>query len=650
MAVRAWVSGRLAASIAAAVAVLASGAATAGAQTVLSQEPSAPKVSAAGGVLAWSSYDAATSTWALMLRRDGVTERAPVAPRPVPFDVDLGRDAAGRLVASYSRCRTAAPDSAAKGRGCDLYIYDLDARTERKLGGASTPDASEYLPTLAGGRVAFARVYEGRSGAAGRHSYLYVRSLSGGSSRQLPGGTMNDDARTGPTALDLDTRRLAFEWEAVGPAGPGYDYGTSEMRIDYLDGGRTIVELAAHGGISRVGFLGATLLDGVLYYGRNYLGDGDGPSQHQFRSYTQGNGALGAAQAEFRLEGGTATDAAQMIYGHCIEPDGQAGPPGCDVMARGPVPYADPSPPLASAARPTTASAYRGAVAFSAYDATTDRYRLMLRRRDGSIETLPVASRTVPFDVDLGPGPNGELTAAYSRCATEPRTESFDRMTLPWTGRGCDLYRYDTTTRRESKIGGASTSASSEFLPSIWGDEVAFARVYEQRPGRDGRLPYLYVRPLSGGDSTRLPGGPRGTDGGPGPRAIDEYGARTAFVWDSRTDSKHYLSELRLDTQDGGHDIPDSATSADGSARELSPSFEQGVLSWVRRAAPGPLSESVVVRYDLRDGATRVYSTPDPTTTYINSRYIVTSLIAYGTLQNGAWTLREPAWTPRFLP
>ena len=439
-------------------------------------------------------------------------------------------------------------------------------------------------------------------------------------------------------------------WEASGPAGPGYDYGTSEMRIDNLDGGRTIVELSAHGGISRVGFLGATLLNGVLYYGRNYLGDGDGPSQHQFRSYTPGNGALGAALAEWRLEGGTATDSPQMIYGHCVEPDGRSSPPGCSVVSRGPVDYADPDRQLASVARSTTASAYGGVVAFSAYDAATGRFRLTLRRRDGSLETLPVASRTVPFDVDLGPGPNGELTAAYSRCRTEPRTESFDHMTLPWTGRGCDLYRYDTVARRETKIGGASSSASSEFLPSIWGNEIAFARVYEQRPRLDGRVPYLYVRSLSGGDSKRLPGGPRGTDGGPGPRAIDQYGSRIAFVWDSRPDGKHYLSELRLDTQDGGHDIPDSARSADRSARELSPSFEQGVLSWVRRAAPAPLSESVVVRYDLRTGAARIYSTPDPTTTYINSRYVVTSLVAYGTLENGAWTLREPAWTPRFLP
>jgi hypothetical protein len=41
------------------------------------------------------SLDVATGSWVSMIRRDGVTERAAVAPRPVWFDVDLGRDSAG---------------------------------------------------------------------------------------------------------------------------------------------------------------------------------------------------------------------------------------------------------------------------------------------------------------------------------------------------------------------------------------------------------------------------------------------------------------------------------------------------------------------------------------------------------------------------
>ena len=275
--------------------------ATARAQEVVSHDPSAPKVSAGDGALAWSTYDAADGAWSLVVSHDGVTEHAAIAPRSVPFDVDLGEDAAGRLVAAYSRCRTDPRVFAPTGRGCDLYVYDVRGRAERRLDGASTPEASEYLPSLAGGRVAFARVYEGRAGGRGRRSYLYVRSLAGGPSRRLPGGTMNDDDRTGPTALDLDERRLAFGWDVHGPAAPRYDYGTSEMRIDDLHGGaRTIVELAAHGDISAESFVTPTLLGGTLYYGRNLLGDGDGPAEHQFRRYVPATGARAAAQAERR--------------------------------------------------------------------------------------------------------------------------------------------------------------------------------------------------------------------------------------------------------------------------------------------------------------------------------------------------------------
>ena len=638
--------------VAASALLLWAGAAVpAGAQEVVSHDPSAPKVSAGGGALAWSTYDAADGAWSLVVGHDGVIERAAVARRAVPFDVDLGEDAAGRLVAAYSRCRTEPRVFAPTGRGCDLYVYDVRARTERRLGGASTAQASEYLPSLAGGRVAFARVYEGRPGALGRRSYLYVRSLAGGPSRRLPGGTMNDDDRTGPTALDLDESRLAFAWDVHGPAAPDYGYGTSEMRIDDLRGPRTIVQLAAHGDLSAESFVTPTLLGGVLYYGRNLLGDGDSPAEHQFRRYAPATGERGAAPAERRLEG-TATDGTRVLYVRCVP---EADPPttasGCDVVLRGPVAYADPDAELARAARPAPAAAYAGNAAFSAYDAASGVYRLMLRRRDGSTDALPVAPRGVPFDVDLGPGPDGHLTAAYSRCRTEPRTESLDGMVLPWTGRGCDLYRYDVGARRETLLRGASTEQASEFLPSIWGGEVAFARVYERRPGRRGDLPYLYVRPLAGGASTRLAGGSRGVDGGPGPRAIDHYGRRIAFTWDLRT-ADGYASELRLDTQGAGHERLAAVASAAGRARLLAPSFEQGILSWASRGGRAPAPASTVERYDLGDGITRTYVTPDPTTTYLDSRnpVPVTGLVAYGRAADGIWSLRSPAWTPRYLP
>ncbi|MGC2372287.1 MAG: hypothetical protein WA484_00280 [Solirubrobacteraceae bacterium] len=62
--------------------------------------PQAPKVSASGGTLAWSAFDGTVGMWRLMVRRDGVTQTLPIVPRATPFDVDLGEDGYGGLVAS----------------------------------------------------------------------------------------------------------------------------------------------------------------------------------------------------------------------------------------------------------------------------------------------------------------------------------------------------------------------------------------------------------------------------------------------------------------------------------------------------------------------------------------------------------------------
>lgn len=176
---------------------------------------------------------------------------------------------------------------------------------------------------------------------------------------------------------------------------------------------------------------------------------------------------------------------------------------------------------------------------------------------DGRVRRLPVASRPVPFDVDLGPAEDDRPVAVYSRCKNEAAAAG-PRATLthPYTsGRGCDLHRYDFDTRRETKVAGASTAQASEMLPSIWRDQIAFARVYERRAGARGLVPYLYVRPLAGGRSERQPGGARGRDGLPGPTSIDLYGRRLSFAWNYATGDHSGITELRLDTLGGGHRV-----------------------------------------------------------------------------------------------
>jgi hypothetical protein len=99
----------------------------------------------------------------------------------------------------------------------------------------------------------------------------------------------------------------------------------------------------------------------------------------------------------------------------------------------------------------------------------------------------------------------------------------------------------------------ASTAAASEFLPTVWTDRLAFARVYERRRGIRGDRAYLYVRPNSlfasqgrRGGTRSIPAGPRARDlycSGkprrcrrlvePGPTSLDIATRRITFAWDS---------------------------------------------------------------------------------------------------------------------
>lgn len=125
----------------------------------------------------------------------------------------------------------------------------------------------------------------------------------------------------------------------------------------------------------------------------------------------------------------------------------------------------------------TPISSYGGLTAWSV-DQGDGSFRLVVH--DGqAVRPVPVEPRTVPFDVDLWPGPDGAVVAAYSRCAREPGP--FEDYTA---GRGCDVFRYSFALGEEERLAGASTDQASEMLPSIWRDEVAFARVYEWREGR----------------------------------------------------------------------------------------------------------------------------------------------------------------------
>ncbi|MEA2130968.1 MAG: hypothetical protein QOJ85_3859 [Solirubrobacteraceae bacterium] len=185
-------------------------------------------------------------------------------------------------------------------------------------------------------------------------------------------------------------------------------------------------------------------------------------------------------------------------------------------------------------------------------------YALMARTSAGVVR-LPIGPRAVPFDVDLGPDGSGGVVGVYSRCSSEPMGSraALDRgiFAVPGpaytTGRGCDLYRFDFATRREAKIASTSTATGSEMLPSYWNGSLAFVRVYQGRKGRSGVYPHLYLR-TAAGKTRKLPGGPRGVTGLPGPTNLDLNDRTVGFIWNYTTNrGTQGRSEVRVDTLDG---------------------------------------------------------------------------------------------------
>jgi dipeptidyl aminopeptidase/acylaminoacyl peptidase len=275
----------------------------------------------------------------------------------------------------------------------------------------------------------------------------------------------------------------------------------------------------------------------------------------------------------------------------------------------------------------TPVSAYGGRAAWSAYDPTTKRYSLVTWT-DGmsSPEELPVKPRAAPFDVDLGPGARGLVVAVYSRCRREP-TGAYD------TGRGCDLYLYDFITRRESRIRSTSVPGGSEFLPTIWGSRIAFARVWEQRKRKEGNYSYIYTRVLNRRDrSQRLAGGPFGDwlarrqaghivgyRGGPGPTSLDMRGTRLALSWSyllaHGPQRRRQLSVVQLDPLRGTpRRIVQVTRQKLTDLGVLSASLAADGLYWIEKGETQLTRPDLVDsfrRYDLKSGSISLAPAPE---------------------------------------
>ena len=278
----------------------------------------------------------------------------------------------------------------------------------------------------------------------------------------------------------------------------------------------------------------------------------------------------------------------------------------------------------------STVARYGGVTTWFEQSSGRNRAQLFAEVDGGQPAALPVPLFRDVGDVDLGPDGKGGVVAAYSRCQgqeTAPGGRKVLSLYPVWAlRRGCDLYRFDFSTMKEARIPGASTRQASEFLPTIWKDKIAFARVYEKRSGERGLLPYVYVRNLDGtGGSRRQPGGSRGTMGLPGPSRMDLYGKRLSFVWNFQTNTIGKVpssgkTELRLDTVGHSHRVISRSAwgtrDQQGFASFVGPQSDRGRIRFgfqrtYIREGPDTSKTSLLESYGIGDRERSLASAPD---------------------------------------
>jgi hypothetical protein len=215
----------VAAMVAATVVLVTAPPAIAG-DTVVATTGRATPIDAFAGHLVWSYWDPQANAYRLVELAGGAAQPLPIAPRSMPFDVDLGPDRRGRTIAVYSRC-TKEPIiywELDGRRGCDLYEFSFTTNRERKLRPAGSK-TDEYFPTVWRNRIAFTRTYRAPARVQPRR-LIYWRSLSGGQAHRVRTG--RHAAYIAPHDLDLRGNRVAVIWQS--------DYGAAEIRVDAIGG------------------------------------------------------------------------------------------------------------------------------------------------------------------------------------------------------------------------------------------------------------------------------------------------------------------------------------------------------------------------------------------------------------------------------
>jgi hypothetical protein len=228
-------------------------------------------------------------------------------------------------------------------------------------------------------------------------------------------------------------------------------------------------------------------------------------------------------------------------------------------------------------------------VAWSRHDPATDTYRLVVAdvgALHAAPQILPIAPRSVAFDVDLGPDERGRTVAVYSRCATEPDGDYYGQKLWPNNASGCDVYLYDLAAGRERKLRSISTRAGEEFLPSIWKGRIAFARSYGSYVDGQWRDPVLYTHSVSGTERSRR----QSQGGNRGIRRIsltglDLYGRRLALTRRFIGRYEAGTSQMRVTALGSGSRLVQQRTSGLTQRLLRSPQFHRGRVLWLEQCA-----------------------------------------------------------------
>jgi hypothetical protein len=297
---------------------LAAVAAPARADTTIATVPRVTPVTGYGGHLVWSAYDEPSGDYRLIHRgADGNVAPLPVAGRSVPFDADLGPGRDGRPALVYSRCAAEPPVAERhalawhRARGCDVYRFSFETGRETRVAGASRAAASEFLPAVWRGRIAFGLRRAGTTVPAVRllEADRAARSMPGPPER-VCARFFEPRRRTEPlrcgrarqgalTALDLRGRAVAFAWQVIPP---GAELSIHHWRFDvYLStaAGRRRIATARPGGMIQVVQRWPAFDGRYLTWSESCFGaPGEcPPGRHRFWRYRLADGSGSSAEA-----------------------------------------------------------------------------------------------------------------------------------------------------------------------------------------------------------------------------------------------------------------------------------------------------------------------------------------------------------------